>query len=260
LSTIAYVRGSQQINEQLNRTSIVHQFYYETGLGHEYWGTSNGTFPPGGPNVYWLNIITKAKNFMLDRMPELPACVSPVTLTSFTGNKADEKIYLYWTTTMETNLKSMIVERSDDGLNFTSLISMQPRGTSGNGASYSTTDAFPYSGNSFYRLKLIDLDGSFAYSGILSFQTKSQDLIVTQLYPNPVRDRLYMQLQSAKDRQVNVSIFDITGKPLQADVLRLKKGMNNTDISFQKLEGGIYIIRFKNELEGNLLTVKIVKQ
>lgn len=260
LTTIAYVRGSQQINEQLNRTSIYHEFYFEPGLGHEYWGTSNGTFIPGGPTVYWLDIITRAKNFMLGRMSGLPICLLPVTLTRFTGNNIDEKIYLHWTTAQETNLQSILVERSDNGLNFTSLISMKPQGVTSGGTSYSTIDASPYSGNSFYRLKLIDQDGRLTYSGILSFKTKAKNLMVTQLYPNPVYNRLYLQLQSAKDQEVNVSVLDITGKLLQANVLKLKKGMNNTNISFQNLACGIYIVQYKNEQDGNLITVKIVKQ
>jgi len=260
LTTIAYVRGSQQINEQLNRTSIYHEFYYETGLGHEYWGTSNGTFDPGGPTIYWMDIILKAKNFMLGRMTGLPACVLPVTLTSFTGNKIDEKINLHWTTAAEATLLNMNVERSNDGVNFTGLISMKPQGISGGGSSYATTDSLPYSGNSFYRLKIVDIDGRFSYSKILSFNTKSKELIITQLYPNPVQERLFLQLQSSKDRQVHVSVFDITGKPVQANKVWLKKGMNNTGISFQNIAAGIYFVQYRNEQDGNLLTIKIVKQ
>jgi poly(3-hydroxybutyrate) depolymerase len=260
LSTIAYVRGSQEINQQLNRTSIYHEFYPVTGLGHEYWGTSNGTFAAGGPNAYWIDIITKAKLFMLGRMGIFSSCGPlPVKLISFTGNVNNEKINLYWNTATELSIKDIMVERSNDGNTFTELTRVSPKGINGNGAIYNTTDPYPYSGINYYRLKIADRDGSFSFSNIVMLKTPVKDLVITGLYPNPVNDWLHVQLQSDKSQAVNLGLFDITGKLLQQKTLQLVAGINNYSIPVSNIARGMYILQFKNGQQGNTVSVKICK-
>lgn len=260
LPTIAYVRGSQQINEQLNRTSIYHEYYPQTGLGHEYWGTSNGTFITSGPTMYWEDIINKAKNFMLGRMTGLPTCVLPTILTDFTGNLSGEKVNLYWNTASELNLSHIIVERGIDGISFKELVTLSAKGTGSNGASYSTKDNQPYSGYNYYRLKLIDINGSFTYSPIIKLKAADKDFIVMQLYPNPVNDLLRIEMQSGKSQDITISVFDFTGKLFSTNTTKLKSGLNNTTIPFKKAAAGIYILQFVNTQDGNLMSIKVVKQ
>lgn len=260
LSTIAYVRGSYQINEQLNRTSIYHEFYSETGLGHEYWGTSNGTFDPGGPTVYWNDILTKAKNFMLGRMSGLPACVLPVSLLSFTGNNKDESIQLNWSTATEVKLQKFIVERSADGIRYNEVANISAKGINGSGSNYVFTYKAPFAGISYYRLKVLDDDGSFTYSNILSFKTTTRDLVVKIISPNPFYNDVVIEMQSNKDRKVQMQVFDMTGKILLNRSEIIKAGVNNYRLSLSELSPGMYFVQYQSEQEGILLTLKLVKQ
>ncbi len=260
LPTIAYVRGSQQINEQLNRTSIYHEYYPEIGLGHEYWGTSNGTFIPAGPTVYWNDILTKAKDFILGRMTGLPACILPVSLSGFAANIVHEKTNLYWNTSSELNLVHIIVERSADGIIYHGLTTVLPKGNNGNGAYYTATDSHPYSGINYYRLKLVDFNGSFTYSDIVTVKTNPKAVLITQLYPNPVQNHLNIELQSAQRQNITVSIFDFTGKLFSTNFVKLNTGINKTVIPFENAQPGIYAVQITNMLDGSSMLVKIVKQ
>ena len=260
LPTITYVRGSQQINEQLNRTSVYHEFYSEAGLGHEYWGTSNGTFIVGGPTAYWLDIIIKAKDFLLGRMPGLPVCVLPVKLTAFTGDLVNEKVNLYWNTSNEFNLKEIIVERSSDGILFTTLNKLLPLGNNVTGHAYQSTDTHPFSGSSFYRLRFNDMDGNFSYSNIIRLATPERSLLVTQYYPNPVHNLLQVQLQSDKNQTVQIGLYDLAGKQMREYLIDLRKGLNTIPVSFEGLSAGIYFARFSNERDGYKTIVRIIKQ
>ncbi len=260
LPTITYVRGSQEINEQLNRTSIYHEFYTGTGLGHEYWGTSNGTFVATGPTVYYSDIINKAKVFMIGRMSNSVACgLLPLTLIDFKGEISNEKIDLYWHTASEMNIKNIVVERSVDGVSFDGLIQVLPTGINGNGSAYNAVDQYPFSGFNYYRLKIADRDGNFAYSDVIKIGMPVKQLAITQLFPNPVLNLLHLQLQSAKKQVVQFSVFDVTGKLMQKDAVSLKEGRNEVAISFANLTNGFYIIHAKNELGIELGTFKIVK-
>ena len=260
LTTIAYVRGSQEINEQLNRTSIYHEFFSETGLGHEYWGTSNGTFLASGPTFFWSDIIAKTKLFLIGRIGTSLQCVSlPVKLNSFTGNTGNGKVNLYWNTISEDNLKKIIVEQSIDGINFEQFITIQPKTGNANGAAYSTTDLQPPAAITYYRLKLVDKDDHFTYSIILKFNQGITDISITLFYPNPVTDQLHLQIQSAKHQVIQFLLYDITGKQLRSISLTLNEGINFTTIPFTGLASGTYIIHYKNgsgTYSGHLKVVK----
>ena len=261
LPTITYVRGSQQLNEQLNRTSVYHEFYPAAGQDHEYWGTSNGTFIPTGPTAYWAAIINKAKTFMTGRMGAVPVCGPlPVTLLSFTGKAGNDKVTLYWNTAAEYNVKNIIIERSNDGVMYSRLSEVTPKGSSSFGAAYAAIDPYPFSGISFYRLKIIDTDGRFEYSKIVRIQMLKKEISITQLYPNPVTDLLHVQIQSDKLQSVQLFVFDITGKQLLAKTINLKDGMNETNIPFVHRGSGMYFIKYI-DASGNLLeSFKIVKE
>jgi poly(3-hydroxybutyrate) depolymerase len=259
LTTIAYVRGSNEINQQLNRTSIYHEFYSETGLGHEYWGTSNGAFPPAGPNAYWVDIITKSKLFLIGRMGSSLSCINLATkLTGFTGNASNGKINLYWNTLSEDNLKNIVVERSMDGINFEQLISILPKTGSG-GASYSTIDAHPFPGLNFYRLKITDRDDHFTYSETIKFKTGVTDLSINQVYPNPVVDNLFLEIQSAKHQVIEFAVYETAGKLLCSFSVTLNEGINKTILPFSNLSNGIYFIHYKNDQGEHPGAIKIIK-
>jgi acetyl esterase/lipase len=261
LPTITYVRGSQELNEQMNRTTIYHEFYPAAGQDHEYWGTSNGTFIPAGPTAYWADIINKSKTFMAARMGAVPVCGPlPLTLLSFTGEARNDKVNLYWNTAAEYNVKKIIVERSSDGLTFNELAEVSPKGSSSIGAAYTKTDLYPFSGISFYRLRIVDVDGSIEFSRAIKIQMAKKEISITQLYPNPVTDFLHVQIQSDKFQAVQLYVFDIAGKRLLTRTINLKNGINDTNIPFANWGKGMYIIKYENAAGTKLGSFKIVKE
>ena len=261
LPTITYVRGSQQINEQLNRTSIYHEYYPAAGQEHEYWGTSNGTFIPGGPTAYWPEIINKAKLFMTGRMGAVPVCGPlPVTLVNFTGKPDNSRVNLYWNTAAEYNVKTIVVERSADGIQFDRLTEVTPKGSSSIGASYSAEDMYPLPGTGFYRLKIVDLDGSIGFSKIIRVDMPAKTIAITQLYPNPVTDFVKVQIFADIQQPVNLRVFDISGKKIMEKNINLDKGLNNTSLSFLNLQCGLYIIRCGNAAGTEIGSYKILKK
>lgn len=185
--------------------------------------------------------------------------VVPVKLLSFTGKVENNKSNLFWNTASEENFDHFEIERSADGLSYQSIAVVTPKANNGSGASYSIVDPYPFAGLNFYKLKMVDRDGSFAYSQIVKLETDKKQLAITQLYPNPVTDVLNVQLQSDKRQFVNVSIFDVTGKQMQLLSTSLNAGINNTTINLSRFATGTYILQYKNAQGNNLGTFKIVK-
>ena len=90
----------------------------------------------------------------------------PVTLINFTGVKNGNVNYLTWNVASEKNLNYYEVEKSDDGLKFTSIGKINALNKSVynyNDESVNTALAVQY-----YRLKMVDKDGAFSFSNIIN--------------------------------------------------------------------------------------------
>jgi hypothetical protein len=113
------------------------------------------------------------------------------------------------------------VERSTDALKFTALGTVATKAINGNHQgqlNYQFTDANPAPGVNYYRIRQIDKDGSSEYSKMVkvSYNIQESNSIVRNYYPNPVSDKLFIQL-GAGIRQVEAVRFtDASGKILSA--------------------------------------------
>ncbi len=84
LSTLPTTYGSLPVNTRLNVQNIVHEFYTGVGKGHEYWGTSNGTF--GTITLDYQDIINKTALFLYKRLPSPPTFRAKISLNNMTGD------------------------------------------------------------------------------------------------------------------------------------------------------------------------------
>ncbi len=91
--------------------------------------------------------------------------INPVVLVSFTVEYFESSQLVKWSTGTEMNVSGFNLEASPDGINW-SLVSST--GPTGSGSNYQVVidNNFPLNSNSYYRLKVIDTNGSFAYSQV----------------------------------------------------------------------------------------------
>lgn len=87
----------------------------------------------------------------------------PIVLTNFNVKAVDDKVAISFTTESETKVKTLFIERSSDGRNYTDLFAIQPKGAENIKSTYNLTDAAPLLGTNYYRLKEIDIDGKWHY-------------------------------------------------------------------------------------------------
>jgi hypothetical protein len=118
----------------------------------------------------------------------------PVELVSFTGWNAGAANQLQWITATELNSQKFVVEKRIDGGSFTYLSELPAAGNSNQLLTYGLSDANPVVGNNYYRLKIIDIDGSFTYSNIINIPVS--DVVkngFNRVYPNPTGDNLNVE-------------------------------------------------------------------
>ena len=162
--------------------------------------------------------------------------VLPVTINSIdaVSNKCNAQIK--WSTSNETNLKKFEVEVSTNGINFEKAGAFNPSASSAGNYEFNTTQG---TGKGYYRLKIIDKDGSISYSKIVTVNTSCSDKIV-KLFPNPVKlDQLLNVNLTGYEGAVKADLYSATGQFVKSYIL--KNGANN--LSVENLAQGFYTLR-----------------
>jgi len=184
-----------------------------------------------------------------------PSDPVPVSLLLFNAQRSARVNLLSWTTTQEINSGSFIVERSSDGSNFVPVGEVAAAGNSTININYSFTDNTPARGINFYRLKLVERNGSSKYSAVRSVRNEgTADIAV---YPNPVRDRLMVNITSDRTDRATVTITDMNGKVLQVQNTAIAEGINYINISTAVMAKGTYVLKI--QLKEDVVVRKVNK-
>ncbi len=114
--------------------------------------------------------------------------------------------------------------------------------------------------NSYYRLKMVDKDGSYSYSHIIHVQQKSSHSPYLKIYPNPTEENIFIQfLNRSEAARKSILLFDAQGK--QMDALNLYPQIHEQTLVFNlgNLEDGVYYLEILDN-DQPIDHVKIVKK
>jgi hypothetical protein len=162
----------------------------------------------------------------------------PLVLQSFTGYEELNHNILEWATASEFNTSHFELERSADNLLFTSIASVPASGYSSSVISYSQRDYAPFNGSNFYRLKMIDMDGSYKYSNTIELNFEHD--IYANVYPNPVKDLLHISfLGISHHASANIVLYDPTGRMVMSERWEVE-GNFLKEVSVKNLAAGVY--------------------
>ena len=170
----------------------------------------------------------------------------PLDLLTFKGNLINNNAtLLQWQTANEINASYFTVERSTDANVFSSIGQVSAHGNNYSTTQYSFTDNNIINVSSpviYYRLKMIDTDGTFKYSGIVSITLTYITGKVT-LAPNPVVNDVKVTISAPEDGKIQWKLVDNTGRVIMQNTMHVKKGNgNNLIINMDKLAKGSYYL------------------
>ncbi len=170
-------------------------------------------------------------SFSLERPLFLPA-----ELTDFRAEARPKSNYLYWTTAREENVAQFDLERSGNG-----TTDWQPIGTvtaTGRPEHYLVEDATPLA-VAYYRLRTVDLDGSFTLSDLLNVRRTTTETEPALLTPNPTGGQLTVFLTGG----ARAELFDTAGRQLLST--NFTGGQAAFDLT--ELAAGVYLVRSFSE-------------
>lgn len=213
--------------------------------------TSNDNNNFGRWNTWWARIPAQTSG-----LTPLPA-----NLTDIFARVIDNKYAeIIWETTNEINLKEYVVYKSNNnGLTFTEVGVVAAKGNNtGTATKYNFIDEKPYFGNSVYRIKMIDRDGSFQYSKNVAVKISQQSLVVNQVYPNPAKDNIYINFYLPEQDNVEFQIIDMAGKRVSVNKAKFSVGYSTVEIPVAKLPAGTYQVLINTAKSGKTI-MKFIK-
>lgn len=167
----------------------------------------------------------------------------PIDLLYFKATPEANRVALQWSTATEINNSHFSIERSADGKNFHEISQTEGAGNSNQTIVYKSTDPSPISGQSYYRLKQTDFDGTFTYSEIVSVDyIIDNQWVQLSAYPNPVQDNLKLEWNApVLDDGYHLEVFNVNGSLERVSHRKETNQLMSVDTS--GLSRGIYVIR-----------------
>lgn len=178
-----------------------------------------------------------------------------VSLLNFEGTSTASVNILSWTTASEENANEFELQKSIDGISFSSIGKIKAVGNSVTENHYSITDENPTSSTNYYRLKLIDLNKSYTFSNTILLNNSLT--ISFDVFPNPTTDVLNFNAATIENETINAVVKDIAGKIILSQ--SFSQGLNNSQINASELRSGIYFVELKNELGSTFFRKQFVK-
>ena len=183
----------------------------------------------------------------------------PIYLEYFNGVQIDRKNMLYWKVNCTSAQARFEIERSTDGIHFTSIGNItapqlrcsQP---------FDFTDEYPLKGVDFYRIKMIDVDGSSNYSNTILLTLKTDRFEITGLNPNIIHsENAALKVNSTERNEMTITVTDFTGRVVQQQIVQVQPGLNSFTINSSKLSTGTYLV--SSSVSGEKAqTLRLIKQ
>lgn len=167
------------------------------------------------------------------------AGVLPVHLTTFNAEAIKDRVELSWETAWERNSREFIVQRSSDLKEFGDIGRVVAAGETEGLKQYSFTDDTPLLGVSYYRLRLVDGNGSYEYSKVKDVSLHPGEPMVF-VSPNPTDNGVVR----IKAFGVDVSLLQLTSLLGQPIAFRARSTAPDTWEIYpeSKLTSGLYLL------------------
>lgn len=172
----------------------------------------------------------------------------PIVLRSFDLKKvSNNSTSINWVTEQEVNVREYEVQRSANGVDFSSIGKIIPSSPNSNQEQkYSLQDNNPFPGKNYYRLKQTDIDGKFEIFAVksISFDSKDEYFKINQPSTNRIRIS-----SSNKKGSYSVQIRDTQGRLLQNQTLLLEGPINDSYLNLNPNVKGIVFVTLAGSQE-----------
>lgn len=209
-----------------------------------------------GTNTVVTNLASAGANYAFRGIAFTPGSdlvIIPVELMSFKGSLINDKANLQWITATEINAKEFIVEKSTNAKEFAPIGAVAAKGGNAK-TTYDFGDSKLNEDINYYRLKMMDNDGSFKYSNVVAIKLGSKNTKGLSVFPNPVSDNITLTHTAAEVGAI-IRIVSITGSTVAQ--YNVAKDATQTSVDASQLTAGQYFINYISK--GTSVTTSFMK-
>jgi hypothetical protein len=181
-----------------------------------------------------------------------------VKVNYFNAAKGNGVNTLNWNADCSSTQATFEIERSADGINFNTINSItasQARCA----APFNYDDVAPLAGTSYYRIKIIDANGTVSYTSKVKVNGLQKDMQLVGVLPNPVTNTAQLNITTTKKDKVELSIVSFDGKVMYRNTVALQAGSSYINLEVSGIATGTYFVKGVFA-DGQVSTVKFVKQ
>ena len=202
--------------------------------------------------------VAGAKTYYFDDVKFVNGAL-PVKITSFNAAIAGNNALVKWKTETEINNDHYEIERSNDGIHFTTRGRVNGNGTSSIIHTYDFTDQLT-AGTPvvYYRLKIVDVDGRLSYSAIVALRINGTLIGNFNVYPNPFVSDIKVAILSQEAAFAGFRIISLDGKEILNRKMAVQQGDNIIVLKdFGILPKGNYVLEVSTP--SGTVTKKLIK-
>jgi len=168
----------------------------------------------------------------------------PLTLINFSAEKANDYVHVAWVTDNESTVSHFEVERSTDGIVFSTVASVPARNYNTREI-YSINDSTEIKTIVYYRLRSVDIDGQHKFSQVVAVRNTGSENAMT-LVTNPVHDNIILKSRGQVKGPFTILLSTSAGQLVHRQTLMIEPGKYcRLPISAQ-IARGTYILTVTN--------------
>jgi hypothetical protein len=175
----------------------------------------------------------------------------PLTLLNFNAFLKDDNVNLSWATTEHKDFSHFVAQRSTDSKMFKNIMTMMTEETVSSSINqYGYTDNVSGVNSTiiYYRLQMVDIDGSYTYSPVRMVRMNADNKVEVKTFPNPVTTELRVSIPAGwQEKATTYEIYNTNGALISRT--QVARAAQVQQLNVQSLGSGNYIIRVKNGQE-----------
>lgn len=204
------------------------------------------------------NLLSNIANYTIPVIAQQSGILA-VKLLNFSASLSNKKAQLNWQTSQESGTSHFEIQKSTDGNNFEPIATITAKGNSINTYQFNDDLFMSLSNTVFYRIKMVEIDGSFKYSPVTTLKlTNAENKNSVKAWPMPFVSQLNVEYNSETNEEIKITIRNVNGAVILSSTSFVKKGNNIITINqAQSKPSGTYLLTISNGSKSE--TVKVIK-
>lgn len=185
------------------------------------------------------------------------ASALPVTFTSIRANETSGNINVVWQVDNQSDIKDFELQRSEDGVHFSTIATIRSKNTSSTSITYSSQDTEPVNGANFYRVRSNGANGEVKYSSIVKVTINSPKAKIS-VYPNPVLNgEIHIHFNQFEKGVYRLRLINSLGQEMISKTISKNEGAGGTIVLNQRLVRGKYQLQILKP-DGSIENIAVV--